>query len=147
MLEFLSDLSLKILPGLFEWILEKRSPSETRKEYEDLRSEIANTLVNCSRYYSNPILLSRDTPINIPEEYSNASDKLRDLGVRLTAFCQTMPEDIKDIPITKQQINMVAGDLIGLSNSITSWPNFDHHAKYVEIKEMEIKKILSLSIC
>ena len=145
MLEYLSELFLSLFPSLIKRIFRKKSHSETRKEYESLRREIATALVNYSRYYYNPILLSQSKKIVVPDDFSNASNDLRTLGAKLRAFSQTMPLNVKDMPVTKKDINEVSHCLIGLSNSFTTWPESANHYRDIEKWEKKIRDILSLS--
>ena len=99
---------------------DKRStPSDYRKEFDQLRKEISAALTFYADCYSDPVDLAK-SPYMLPQKHKEGSDKLRELASKLRAFAETLPQKTKDIPASAQQIQDAADCLIGLSNSFTT---------------------------
>lgn len=133
---------------LFPFFAQKKEVPEVQKRYEEIQFEVAQALTIYSCYYHNPVDLADYPDGKLPSQYTNASDKLRELGSKMAAFSETLPEKVKDLPITAGQMSNVSRYLIGLSNSMTTPYNQSGRSsgerRAVRGWEKEIRDILNI---
>lgn len=142
------DIVMNLFSTLFPFFADKLGEqSEWRKRYEDLRLEIAAALTMNACYYSNPVDIARTKDHCLPDDYAEGSKQLRELGAKISALAETMPKKVKDMPVSKQDLMKVSGELIGLSNSFTTPYNMgasEWHYDFVKRRESTIRKLLNL---
>lgn len=140
---FFSNILSSILPFLFK----KKERSEFDKQYEKLRFDVASALTMYACYYHNPVDLAKTESHKLPKEYDDASVELRKLGSTASALAATIPEKGKKLPITKTDLDIISGSLIGLSNSMHTPYNCGttrEERDFVTEREKEIRKILHI---
>lgn len=98
---------------------EKKEPSPLRKEYDSLRRMAAEDLTMNACYYCNPVDIAQHGD-KLPEAYERGSTQLRELGARFKGFAETLPDEVRDLPLSKAQIAEVGSNFIGLSNSFNT---------------------------
>ena len=149
MIEMLLGFLADIFSTLFSHFTSKHGEqSETRQRYEDLRREIAAALTMNSCYFHNPIDIAQTRDHRLPENYAEGSRQLRELASQLRALTETMPEKVKDMPITKMDMYEASKYLIGLSNSFTTpygMAQTSEEYRAVREFEAEIRKLLNIS--
>lgn len=88
------------------------------QKYKDIKQRIAEKLSYHARYYTNVIDLANSSERGI-EQYSNASDELRQLSCELTGYIESLSWIKIGIP-KKKNLSQAAGELMALSNSFFS---------------------------
>lgn len=115
-----------------------------RTEFRKLRRKVNSTLAMHARYYTNP--LDNRWPMaseRTIEDYINAEEEVRKLGVDVIAFADEM-KGKKCCGIPVKDIRAAGRLLIGLSNNFRSSGDCserDDNKKY----EAEIKKLLAIT--
>lgn len=145
LLEFLSSLLNALIP---HYASKHGKQSETRKMYEDIRRKIAAALTMNACYYYNPIDIAKTKDHRLPDDYSEGSHKLRELASELRALSETMPEKVRDMPISKKDMYESSRYLIGLSNSFTTPYDMERSAeeyRSVHNYENELRRLLKIS--
>lgn len=98
---------------------EKKEPSPLRKEYDSLRRMAAEALAMNACYYCNPVDVAQYGN-RLPEAYEKGSEALRELGAKFRGFAETLPDEVRDLPLSKAQITEIGSNFIGLSNSFNT---------------------------
>lgn len=149
MIETLLGFLANIFSTLFSHFTSKHGEqSETRRRYEDLRREIAAALTMYARFFHNPIDIAQTEGHQLPQDCAEGSRKLRELASQLRALSETMPEKVKDMPITCNEMYEASKYLIGLSNSFTTPYGMARSAEErngVREYEAELRKLLNIS--
>ena len=81
------------------------------QEYKKLKAKTSQLLIKHAQYYANPVVAS-----NTVDEYSRASEEIRNLAAEWAAFSELIPPMHIGIPNPKA-ISQVSKKLVGLSNS------------------------------
>ena len=141
-----------VLSGIISYIVSVRTANKWvpayRKKYEELRIEVAESLTMYANLYANPIDIAKTENHQLPQNYAEASSKLRNLASKLKAFSETMPPRIRKVP-SKKAIDDASSCLIGLSNSFTTPYNSnfsDAERRNTYKYENDLRQILQLPL-
>ena len=141
-----------VLSGIISYIVSVRTANKWvpayRKKYEELRIEVAESLTMYANLYTNPIDVAKTENHQLPQNYAEASSKLRNLASQLKAFSETMPPRIRKVP-SKEAIDDASSCLIGLSNSFTTPYNSnisDAERRNTYKYENDLRQILQLPL-
>ena len=141
-----------VLSGGISYIVSVRTANKWipayRKKYEELRIDISEALTMYANLYTNPIDIAKTENHQLPQNYAEASSKLRNLASKLKAFSETMPPKIRKVP-SKQALYDASGCLIGLSNSFTTPYNSnisDAERRNTYKYENDLRRLLQLPL-
>ena len=112
-LGFITSLISSILPGL----LKKKEASEHRKNYDEIRREVAEALSMYACCFYNPVDLADTQDHKLPSFYDEGSVRIRALAAKLKALAETLPTGKNDLPINADDMLDAARYLFGISNS------------------------------
>lgn len=145
-----------LFAALFPALVTPKSESSYAVKYEEYRFDVARLLTQYGRFFFNPVEMGAIRASGLYDEYLSASEEAKDLGAKLAAFSETLPEKVKDIPINRYQIHRASRCLYGLSNAFQLPHNCNesvNYEKYVEIHteqarnyEAELRNLLNLHI-
>ena len=126
----------------------KHSVSESRQKYDALRCEIATALTMYACCFNNPIDLATTKNNEMPPEYVEGQKVLRSLGAQIRSLAETLPEKVKDLPISKSEMTDASGYLIGLSNSFITpygYGSYQGDRDNARHYEKHLREILNLT--
>lgn len=111
------------------------------QEYKKLKSKVSRELIASAMYYANPITHSD----GMAKEYTEASDKMRELASEVTAFAEIVPCVHLGIPNAKNIVE-AGKNLIGLSNSffISNYNVAETHMDQNAALENKVKRLLNI---
>ena len=111
------------------------------QEYKKLKSKVSKELIVSSMYYANPIIHSD----GMEKEYTEASNKMRELASEVAAFAEIVPCVHLGIPNSKNIVE-AGKHLMGLSNSffISNYNVAETHMDQNAVLENKVKKLLNL---
>lgn len=147
MLGAIPGVIIDLVKFIFQMGKKKSEKSPSRQEYESLRRMAAEALTMNARYYCNPVDIAQYGN-RLPKAYKKGSEALRELGARFRGFAETLPDEVRDLPLSKAQIAEVGSEFIGLSNSFnTPYLCPEDRCSVQAAREMEatIRSLLDIS--
>ncbi len=137
-----------IFTTIFPFFFKKPELSQFEKNIEQLRFDVSTALTMYACYFHNPVDLAKQPNQQLPSNYENASNDLRKLASTARALAETYPSKIRKNAISKDALNSVSANLIGLSNSMTtpyncsiSRDDFNHIGE----RETQIRQLLCIA--
>lgn len=135
-----------VFSTVFPFLTKEKEVSVWKQDYDKLRRAAAEALTKNACYYLNPFDISKNNNQLLPK-YAEGTDELRSIGAKFIALAETLSGDIKDIPLTRKQIDEVGHYFIGLSNSFCT--PYMQPASYEDIRnsrelETQIRQLLNI---
>lgn len=144
--ELISSFAVDAIKAVFHFGKRKFEPSPSRLEYESLRRMAAEALTMNACYYCNPVDIAQHDN-KLPESYVKGSEELRTLGSKFIGFAVTLPNNIRDLPISKEELDKVGHYFIGLSNCFNTpyqCPGNYESVRTAQMYEREVRNLLNI---